>query len=247
MFCFHFQKLPRRVRRANLLGSGRRDDLVSPNRSRGAARRNELNFVHGLRGLTQISFASSWFPDSFRTCHSSLVAGTMPTMKTFTPLITILFAALIATPSFAQAPATSPAAASTLSATQPTSATGQPPNPQEMMKQMVEMSKLNENHNLLADMNGSWNYTIKMWMNPDPNAQPQQSKGTATRKSAMGGRYFVMDVTGKLQMAGEDGKMKDMQFKGMAVEGYDNMKKKFVSSWIDNMGTAIQYSVAPYD
>jgi len=168
-------------------------------------------------------------------------------MKILMPIITILFAALIATPLFAQAPATSPGAASTLSATQPTSATGQPPNPQEMMKQMVEMSKLNENHKLLADMNGSWNYTIKMWMNPDPNAKPQESKGTATRKSAMGGRYFTMDVTGKLQMPGEDGKMKDMQFKGMALEGYDNVKKKFVSSWIDNMGTGIQYSEGTYD
>jgi hypothetical protein len=168
-------------------------------------------------------------------------------MKTFTPLITILFAALIATPSFAQAPATSPAAASTLSATQPTSATGQPPNPQEMMKQMMEMSKLNENHKLLADMNGNWNYTIKFWMNPDPSAPPQQSKGTATRKSVMGGRYVVMDVSGKMQMPGEDGKMKDMQFKGMGVEGYDNVKQKFVGSWIDNMGTGIQFSDGTYD
>ena len=115
------------------------------------------------------------------------------------------------------------------------------------MKQMMEMSKLNENHKLLADMNGSWNYSIKMWMNPDPNAQPQQSKGTATRKGVMGGRYFVMDVTGKMQMPGEDGKMKDMQFKGMAVEGYDNVKKKFVSSWIDSMGTGIQFSEGTYD
>ena len=90
------------------------------------------------------------------------------------------------------------------------------------MKQMMDMSKLNENHKLLADMNGSWNYTIKMWMNPDPNAKPQESKGTATRKSVMGGRYVMMDVTGKMQMPGEDGKMKDMQFKGMGIEGYDN-------------------------
>jgi len=168
-------------------------------------------------------------------------------MKTFTSLITILFATLIATSSFAQTPATSPPAAATLSGAQPGSATGQSPNPQEMMKQMMEMSKLNENHKLLADMNGNWNYTIKMWMNPDPNAKPQESKGTATRKSVMGGRYFVMDVSGKMQMPGEDGKMTDMQFKGMAVEGYDNMKKKFVSSWIDSMGTGIQPSEGTYD
>ena len=36
---------------------------------------------------------------------------------------------------------------------------------------MMEMSKLNENHKLLADMNGSWNYTIKMWMNPGSERQ----------------------------------------------------------------------------
>ena len=163
-------------------------------------------------------------------------------MKTLTSLITILLASLIATPSFAQSPASSPATA-TGAVTAPVSE----PNPQEMMKQMMDMSKLNENHKLLADMNGNWNYTIKFWMNPDPNAPPQQSKGTATRKSVMGGRYFEMDVSGKMQMPGEDGKMKDMQFKGMAIEGYDNAKKKFVASWIDNMGTGIQSSEGNYD
>ena len=93
------------------------------------------------------------------------------------------------------------------------------------MKQMMEMSKLNENHKLLADMNGNWNYAIKMWMSPDPNAKPQESKGTANRKSVMGGRYVVMDVTGKMQMPDQNGKMQDMQFKGMGVEGYDNVKQ----------------------
>ena len=170
----------------------------------------------------------------------------MRLMKTLMSLITALFATLIASSSFAQSPGTSPAIGTAPGGAAATAPTGQP-NPEEMMKQMMEMSKLNENHKLLADMNGSWNYTINMWMSPDPNAQPQQSKGTASRKSAMGGRYFTMDVTGKLQMPGEDGKMKDMQFKGMAIEGYDNVKKKFVSSWIDNMGTGIQYSEGTYD
>ena len=168
-------------------------------------------------------------------------------MKTFTSLITILFATVIVTSSFAQTSATSPAAASVRSAIQATGATGQPPNSEQMMKQMMEMSKLNENHKLLADMNGNWNYAIKMWMSPDPNAKPQESKGTAARKSAMGGRYVVMDVTGKMQMPDQTGKMKDMEFKGMGVEGYDNVKQKFVSSWIDNMGTGIQFSDGAYD
>ena len=167
-------------------------------------------------------------------------------MKTFTSLATILFAIVIATSLFAQSPATSPATATGSIAAQPATATSQP-DPQEMMKQMMEMSKMNENHKLLADMNGSWNYRIKMWMSPDPNAKPQESKGTANRKTIMGGRYSVMDVSGKIQMPGEDGKMKDVQFKGMGLEGYDNVKKKFVASWIDNMGTGIQFSEGTYD
>jgi Protein of unknown function (DUF1579) len=166
-------------------------------------------------------------------------------MKTFTLLVTVLFAALIATTSFAQTRAASPATA-TSSAAAAGAATSQP-NPQEMMKQMMEMSKLNENHKLLADMNGNWNYTIKMWMNPDPTAKPQESKGTAVRKSIMDSRYCVMDVTGKMEMPGPDGKKKEMTFKGHAIEGYDNIKKKFVGSWIDNMGTGIQFSEGTYD
>jgi Protein of unknown function (DUF1579) len=168
-------------------------------------------------------------------------------MKTFISLTAIVFATAIATSSFAQSTATSPATASgTTGAAQPAAATGQP-NPQEMMKQMMEMSKLNENHKLLSSLDGNWNFTTKMWMNPDPNAKPQESKGTATRKTVMGGRYVMMDVTGKMQMPGEDGKMKDMQFKGMGLEGYDNVKKKFVASWVDNMGTGIEFSEGTYD
>jgi hypothetical protein len=63
----------------------------------------------------------------------------------------------------------------------------------------------------------------------------------------MDGRYFAMDVSGKMQMPGPDGKMKEMTFKGMGTEGYDNVKKKFVASWIDNMGTGIEFSEGTYD
>ena len=118
---------------------------------------------------------------------------------------------------------------------------------QKMMQQMAEMSKVNENHKLLASFDGNWDYTIKFWMNPDPNAPPQESTGTATRKTIMDGRYVTMDVSGTMQMPGADGKMKDVQFQGMGTEGYDNVKKKFVASWIDNMGTGIEFSEGKYD
>jgi hypothetical protein len=163
-------------------------------------------------------------------------------MKTFMPLVTILFAILVATFSFAQSPTESPAAGTPSEA----ASVGQP-NQQEMMKQMMELSKLNENHKLLSSLDGNWNYTIKFWMNPDPNAKPQESKGTAVRKSIMDGRFATMDVTGKMEMPGPDGKTREMTFKGHGIEGYDNVKKKFVGSWIDNMGTGIMFSEGDYD
>jgi hypothetical protein len=131
--------------------------------------------------------------------------------------------------------------------TQPmTAPTGQP-DEAEMMKQMMELSTLNENHKLLGSLAGSWTDTVKMWMNPDPSASPTQSSGTAIRKPIMGGRYFQTDFTGKFPMPGPDGKMKDVDFKGMSIEGYDNVKKKFFATWIDSMGTGTLLMEGDYD
>ena len=116
-----------------------------------------------------------------------------------------------------------------------------------MMKQMMEMAKLNENHKLLTSLDGTWSYTVKIWMNGDPATKPETSKGTATRKSMMDGRFVAMDVSGKMEMPGADGKMKQMTFKGHGTEGYDNVKKKFVGTWMDNMGTGIMMSEGDYD
>jgi hypothetical protein len=176
------------------------------------------------------------------TCHLSLGTGKIRAMKKSIPLTTILLATLIAAPSFAQTTASSPATTTGSSA----ASSGQP-DPQEMMKQMMELSKLNENHKLLTDLDGNWTYTIKFWMNPDPNAKPEESKGTAVRKSMMDGRYSTLDVTGKMEMPGPDGKKKEMTFKGHGIDGYDNVKKKFVGSWVDNMGTGIMFSEGTYD
>ena len=43
-------------------------------------------------------------------------------------------------------------------------------------------------------------------------------------------RYVITDHTGKMQMPGPDGAMMDAPFVGMSVEGYDNVKKEFVST-----------------
>ncbi len=123
-------------------------------------------------------------------------------------------------------------------------ATGQP-SEAEMMAMMTEMAKPGENHKMLQEGVGSWTYTVKMWMSPD--APAMESSGTSVGRSVFDGRYLITEHTGKMQMPGADGKMQDMEFKGMATEGYDNAKKKFVSSWIDNMGTGVMHMEGTYD
>ncbi len=180
-------------------------------------------------------------------------------MKTSLFVISLLAAASLAVSSFAQQTTTSPAAggkasnsgtvpvpANPAGGTEASAPTGQP-NAADMMKEMMELSKLNENHKLLSSLDGNWDCTVKMWMDGNTSGKPQESKSTATRKTIMGGRYVSMDVSGNMQMPGEDGKMKTVQFKGMGLEGYDNVKKKFVASWIDNMGTGIEFSEGTYD
>ncbi|MEY2559711.1 MAG: hypothetical protein QOG51_126 [Verrucomicrobiota bacterium] len=136
----------------------------------------------------------------------------------------------------ANSPAANSPAASSPAANQPSA---------EEMKQMMELAKLNENHKLLAGMAGTWSYTVKTWM--VPGAPPSESTGTAVRKSIMDGRYLTGDYSGKFKMPGADGKMKEMNFQGMSMDAYDNVKKKFISGWVDNMGTGIMIIEGTYD
>jgi hypothetical protein len=110
---------------------------------------------------------------------------------------------------------------------------------------MMELAKTGENHKLLASLAGDWTYNVKMWMNP--NGKPEEYTGKATRKAVLDGHYFTLEVNGKMKMPGPDGKPKDFDFKGMSIEAYNNVSKKFEATWSDNMGTAIFTSQGDYD
>jgi len=125
---------------------------------------------------------------------------------------------------------------------------GEPqPSEAEMMAKMWELAKPGENHKLLARTVGTWSYKIKMWMGGDTSAPPNESSGTCVTKEVLGGRYFISEHSGKMQMPGPDGKMTDLDFKGIATDGYDNVKKKFIATWIDNLGTGMMISEGTYD
>ena len=159
------------------------------------------------------------------------------------PMAISVIASIASAQTPAPQPSTPPASVTSPAVSAPATTTASP-NEAEMMKQMMELAKLNDNHKLLADLAGSWSTSVKMM---EPGKEPTVSKGSVTYKSIMNGRYFVGDHTGSMKMPGADGKMKDFTFKGMSTDGYDNVKQKFTSSWMDNMGTGIMTMDGTYD
>jgi hypothetical protein len=91
-------------------------------------------------------------------------------------------------------------------------------------------------HQELAKQNGDWVYTMKMWT--DPAGEPMITQGTATCEMMLDGRYQLMKVSGNVM---------GMPFTGISTSGYDNGKKVWFATWIDNMGTGLMYSEGKYD
>jgi len=104
------------------------------------------------------------------------------------------------------------------------------------MKLMMEYGTPGEWHKMLVQSNGTWTGEVTMWMAPD--APPATSTMTMTNKMVMDGRYQVSEAKGN---------MMGMPFNGMGTTGYDNHKKVYVSTWIDNMGTGIMQMEGPWD
>lgn len=107
----------------------------------------------------------------------------------------------------------------------------------EMMKKMMEIATPGEPHKFLNDFVGSWETATSVWME-GPSKPPTVTKGTAEVKWALGGRFLVQEAKGE---------MMGMPFEGMGITGYDNFNKKYVSFWVDNMGTAMYTSEGTSD
>jgi hypothetical protein len=103
----------------------------------------------------------------------------------------------------------------------------------------TDLAKPNANHNLLGELAGTWNYVLKISMGP--KRPPIETNGVVVRQPMMGGRYFVADFDVEM-LPGNDGKLEKANFKGKSIEGYDNVKKKFISVWIDNASTGRRVS-----
>lgn len=103
-----------------------------------------------------------------------------------------------------------------------------------MMELYKQLATPGAPHKLLASMAGSWNTKTKSWM--EPGKPPEESAGVCEQKMIFGGRFLQQECTG--QMMGS-------AFNGMGFTGYDNHTRKFVSTWMDTMGTAIYLFEGP--
>ena len=91
-------------------------------------------------------------------------------------------------------------------------------------------------HKMMAASDGEWNMEIQMWM--DPKAPSQSMKASCINKMILGGRY---------QESINSGSYNGMPFEGHSLTGWDNGRKIFVSTWIDNMGSGIMMLKGPWD
>ena len=103
-----------------------------------------------------------------------------------------------------------------------------PMDQQAMMELWKQLGTPGEPHKLFATLSGSWTTTTKEWM--EPGKPPTESTGTAEMKMLLDGRFLYQEYNA--QMMGQP-------FSGIGIDGYDNMTKKYVTAWIDTMGTGI--------
>ncbi len=125
-----------------------------------------------------------------------------------------------------------------LAATQAMSQEGKEPaapNPEEMMKAYEAIQAPGPQHALLQEGVGTWKTETKMWFAP---GEPQVSTGTSEVKALFGGRYLLERFSGS---------MMGKPFEGMGLFGYDNVKKKYVSIWLDDHSTGVMVSEGTRD
>ncbi len=132
---------------------------------------------------------------------------------------------------------TTPPADTTAAAPAPAKEEAPPPmDSAAAMKAWQDAMTPGDMHKWMASMNGKWNTDGKFWM--DEKAPPTESKGTCENKMVLGGRY--QESVHKSMMMG-------MPFEGHGTLAYDNHTKKFISTWIDNMGTGVMVLEGTYD
>ncbi len=99
----------------------------------------------------------------------------------------------------------------------------------EDMTACIQAGTPGDQHAMLTKGVGKWTGSTTQWMGPDSEGMKSQSTCTVT--PIMDGRFVSIDWAGEMPGMGP--------YKGMGIAGFDNVSQKYVSTWIDNMGTGV--------
>ena len=113
-------------------------------------------------------------------------------------------------------------------------------NQEEMMKQWMALAQPGEEHARLATLAGTWSNVNSHTMYP--GAEPEKSTSKAVLTSVLGGRFLTEHVTGEFAFQGEK-----IDFEGMGLFGFDNLKQKHFFAWVDNLGTMMMVAEGTTD
>lgn len=117
---------------------------------------------------------------------------------------------------------------------QPAAPAGQPQLPPGMtmddLKAYMDAATPGAMHARMQECVGTWTGTVNHWMAPD--TKPVSGACKAVFSSMMDGKFVKMELTTETPMG---------PMTGMGIYGFDNVSKKFQSSWIDSMGTGMMY------
>jgi len=101
-----------------------------------------------------------------------------------------------------------------------------------MMAQWQEAMTPSAGHARLMPMVGTWRATTTFTM--APGAPEQVHGGTSVHRLVLGGRHLEQIYKG-MSMG--------MPFEGIGYTGFDNVKKRYVGTWMDTFGTGVMNSV----
>ena len=102
---------------------------------------------------------------------------------------------------------------------------------QMMMEKWAEFMTPGPAHKVLDTKVGHWDVVITSY---DP---PSESKGTSDFRWIMDGRYLEQKAEASFDGA---------PFHGLGISGFDNLKRAYVSTWVDNMGTGLVNAEGTY-
>ena len=100
------------------------------------------------------------------------------------------------------------------------------------MQKWMEYMTPSSVHKIMARSVGEWTTSMQMW--EGPNVKPSKSEGTCKSEMILGGRYLQSKYSSTVM---------GMPFEGISTDGYDNGKKVYFNTWVDNMGTGTTLGV----